>query len=261
MEARSELASPIAFESHTGVRAFFSTLFLAFDAVRNTARFGQGDSARAWKFFVLTFPFWAAIAGIVPFTFLVQFGPEGHVEWMNSAHVAPSLFELALDVVRAMGLGVAFSSFHFLLLALPYVQLSRALSDRGHDAAGVRALLYLGWLVPFFQALQHVLVVSMPREVGEPSAQVALLSLVGLLFFVPIALFYWNLRLTARVAHGTGPITSWFALIVAILISQVGTNILEHAVIPYMPSSHEPSAPATAPNAPPSATPASSITT
>jgi hypothetical protein len=181
------------------VARFFGTLADAASPLLTAPSFRHPGIGRAVVFFLLTFVPLAIASGIVPFTARVLFGASFSIELVGD----PTEDQIRLDVLRAGGLGLVVRLAQWLALAIPFVSLSKAYSDRGHPDAPLRAMLYRGWLLPGFELTLQLAGLSLTQAPGS----IAFLAtqLVGL---IPLVLLLSAMRASSRMGSGVGPLTA-----------------------------------------------------
>ena len=137
-----------------------------------------GEVAPALRFALLACLPWMLLWAIVPFTHTLMFKPSFGFE------LVPGKGSVALDVLRAMALGVVVSALSLLSWSLPFVSLTRAFASPGQAdqarLAAARTTLYRIWIIPFGLALFSLLIWAMP---AQPSAGVVELSRLACHFF------------------------------------------------------------------------------
>jgi hypothetical protein len=167
---------------------------------------------RALRFFLLTAVPLAALSGIIPHTKTLLFG--------NAAIIVqghPTTIEIALDVLRAMGMQLGTFSVELAAIALPYVSLTRAYAPAERHAAAARVLLYRSWLSPFATMFINIASWILPSSGGSDGFPK---------FFEPFAIGHMllnllllsSLRATLRLACGIGPLLSYVIVIVSVIV-------------------------------------------
>lgn len=221
-------APPIPWEdpAPNGVVRFFGTITSALRPTTTAPAFARDDVARARWFWALSFLPLAVLSAIVPSTHTLLFGPSFAVRIVGGADGAT----IALDVVRAVGIGVLVSLVAVLALALPYVSLTRAYAEKGYEVAPLRVVLYRAFLLPLSQVLLHVVVWSLPQDPTELASLMAAAAQM-----LPLVLLFWALRATARMASGVGPLASYLAAIVPFVVMVLAQEFLGRALSPLMP--------------------------
>jgi hypothetical protein len=195
------------------VRRFFSTLTSAFRPVQTAPAFARPDLRPAVLFFVLTAIPLAALAGVIPNTKTMLFGSgfaivvQGH----------PSGSAIALDVVQAALLQLAWFAIDFVALALPFTSLVRAYTPEARRPAALRVLLYRSWLAPCATLLFFVSLWALPGG-SRPDEPTALLPALVVLQFTLNALLLVAMRATARLACGIGALLSFVVVAVPLLV-------------------------------------------
>ena len=205
------------------VSRFFGTLGDASSPVLTAPSFRKDGTGRAVVFFLLTFVPLAGLAGIVPYTARLLFGPALTIEVVGE----PSQAEVAMDVARAAGLGLAVSIVQWLALTVPFVSLSNAFAEKGHPDAPMRAMLYRGWLLALFFVAQYVLPIALPASAG--------LLFGTVLSLVPFVLLLGAMRATTRMGSGVGALTALLTIGVPFALMIGSTFFLERGVRAVVP--------------------------
>jgi hypothetical protein len=210
---------------------FLSTLADAFRPNRSAPAFARGDWRGALSFFALTFVPLAILSGIIPYTVTLQFGPA----WGTRLLGRPSSAEIAIDVVRAGGVGLLVSIVMLVLLTVPYYSLSRAYGSRGHAPAPVSVMFYRAWLIPLSQVVRHVVIWSLPLSVVVPEPSMAVHYLLEAAAVIWLILLFASMLSTARMASGVGPFASMAVVIVPFIVLSVGSMVAAEKLSPFLP--------------------------
>lgn len=228
MRDPASVAPPIPWEQprRDVISRWLATLAAALRPIATAPAFARDDIASARSFWLTTFLPFAVLAGIVPYTHTLHFGPSFAVLEIGS----PGPTELAIDVARAAGIGLVVALVAFVALALPFVSLSRAYAEKGYASAPLRAVLYRSWLLPAGRVLESVLAWSLP----DPPSQEAIL-IVQLGAMLPLVLLFWALRATARMAAGVGPLAAYAVALVPFVVMIFVDQLLGRALEPLMP--------------------------
>jgi hypothetical protein len=223
-------APPIPWEDPTrpAIVRFFATLASALRPLGTAPAFAHGEVGPARSFALLTILPLALLWAIVPFTQTLLFGPTFSVSVIGEASAA----EIALDVARAIGLGLLLCTAQFLAIFLPYVSLTRAYAEKGHRPAPVRAVLYRGFLLPLGAVLFSIVFWAAPE--GTPGEE--LQAIAALAQVIPLMLLFASLRASARMGGGTGPLMSLVVAIVPIVAMVMVQGLLEEALRPMRPA-------------------------
>jgi hypothetical protein len=179
---------------------FFGTLGDAFRPRSSAPGFARGSWRSGISFALLTYLPLAVVAGVIPYTHRLGFGPSWAVSFLGGA---PTSTELALDVLRAAGLGLLVTSLKLALLALPFLHLVRAYGEPVESGPAAQALLYRGWLLPMGALLLGTVVWGLPLEPTEGT-----LIFAQVVSLVPLLLLLSSMSSAARMAAGVGP-TPW----------------------------------------------------
>jgi hypothetical protein len=126
-----------------------STLSATFSPVRTVHAAAMGPIAPAVRFGLLTMLPCMLLWGIIPLTAKLNFGPGLSVVPLKGADDTA----IAIDIVRAAGLGFGLSAFAWLSWALPFASLTAAFAPPPHAGAPARiaawrSALYRGWVIP-----------------------------------------------------------------------------------------------------------------
>jgi hypothetical protein len=216
---------PVPWEdpSRNIVSRFFGTLGDAGSPVITAPAFRKDGTGRAFVFFLLSFVPLAALAGVVPYTVRLLFGPDFTIEVVGE----PTQGAIAFDVARAAGLGLVVSVVQWLALTLPFVSLSNAFAEKGHPDAPMRAMLYRGWLLALFFVAQYVLPIALPAS--------AELFFGTVLSLVPFVLLLGAMRATTRMGSGVGALTALLTIGVPFALMIGSTFFLESGVRALVP--------------------------
>ena len=145
----------------------------------------------AIAFFLMTVLPLAALAGVIPFTKTLLFGPGPQVERIGN----PSDIEVVLDVARAMMAHLMLDGLLLLTLGLPYLTLSRSYGRPGAANAAACAVLYRAWLLPTASLATYTVIWLVP------SADLA--QIIAVLAYLPcMILLVSAMWFTARLASG-----------------------------------------------------------
>lgn len=216
---------------------FFRTLATAVHPTRSAPAFAAPFVAPAVRFLLLTFVPLALVSGVIPFTHTLAFGAL-RVEVIGAQTAAT----IAVDILRAMGIGFALDFTAIVALTLPFVSLSRAYGVAGREQAALRTMLYRAWLLPTSRVVVSVLAFVLPATQSD-----GLQLVLAVLQLAPLLLLLFAMRASARLASGVGPFASLVVIFVPFALLFATQMLLEPVVRPFMPA---PVAPATAPAAP-----------
>ena len=214
------------------------TLAEAFRPNASAPSFMLGETGGAVRFALLTMIPVAALRGIVPYTHTLIFGNGFGISTIGS----PSALTVVIDVLRAMGLGIALHAAYGAALTVPFVSLSRAYGSSKGSHAALYAMLYRGWLLGFstlsssptshmFGLIFWVGVWGAPAGYTGEVAQV--LAIVEL---VPVLLLFWSMRATARMGHNVGPFASYIVVLVPFALMVVLQLLIEPLLVPLLPA-------------------------
>lgn len=240
VQAPRELAPPAAFEdpARSPVARLLGGLADAFRPVRSAPAMAVGGIGPAARFAALTALPFVLLHATVAYTFELRFGAA-----LALRVTAPDAAALAVDLLRAFGIGLALFAAGMLTLALPYVSLLRAYGRPGAARAAVRLVLYRAWLLPAGAALFLATSWVAPEGARMVVGVVWIASRVG-----PLLLTLNAMRATARLAAGAGPFLSWLIVGVALAVQLVAEPLLTRVASPYLPAddpaaSEQPAAP------------------
>lgn len=208
------------------IARFFGTLGDAGSPILTAPSFRGDGTGRALVFFLLTFVPLAALSGIVPYTAHLLFGPSFSIQMPG----APSEQVIALDVLRASGLGLAVAFGQWIALAVPFTSLSNAFAEKGHPDAPMRAMLYRGWLLAAFFLAQWAVPLGLPASVGTVGALFAML-----VSMVPFVLLLASMRATTRMGSGVGALTALLTIAVPFALMIGASYFLERGVRTVVP--------------------------
>lgn len=209
-------------------RSFLARLFGTLgDAIRpraSAAGFARGEWRKAISFALLTIVPLAALSGIVPFTRRLLFGDT----WSIVPVDEPTTAELALDLLMAAGWGVGRVALELLILGFVYLFFVQLYRERPMSSEpGLQALLYRGWLLPFFGqfgVIASLVAWGLPGGGGTPTLHQGIAF--GLMMMAPMLLLMAGLTAAARVA--TAPP---FAAILIALGAATGPVYLDITVL------------------------------
>lgn len=227
-------AEPIAWEApeRRALARLLGTLASAFRPTRSAPAFARSEVRRAaWFALFVAVPL-AALRGVIPFTHTLAFGDGFEVNRVGS----PTGAEIALDVLRAMGLSVGMTAALFVALCLPFVSLARAYGRSPYRNAALRMMLYRAWLLPvsMFGLPFWLAVWAAPEGTADSVASVA-----AMVEFVPLLLLFVAMRSTARLAHGVGPFASILVVMIPLALMVLTQRIVEPVVSPWLPDTPE----------------------
>ena len=175
---------------------YLGTLGTAFSPMRSAPAFAAGDLGPAVACFLRSAIPLAVLAGIIPHTRTVLFGPGFSTTLLGQV----STVELVADVIRAAGVQLAYLLVTVLALILPYASLVRAYAP-GRQVTAARVLLYRLWLVQGGALLQGLLAWAGPDTAGY-------FNVVALVPFTAQILVMVAMGFAARLACGLGMLMS-----------------------------------------------------
>jgi hypothetical protein len=194
------------------------TIASALSPETSATGFARDAHTNGVGFGLVTFVPLALVAGVIPYTRTLLFGPSFEIRITHGADENA----IALDVAMAALTGLLVATVSFAALALPYVSLSRAYADRGVASAPVRLMSYRGWLVPLQMTLSSLL----PWVLPAPATDTAALLTHVLAPMVPIVLLLASMRAVARMGSGAGPIATFAILIVPLSLMFISQAML-----------------------------------
>lgn len=236
--------------SRTLLGRYVFTLLGALSPESSAPGFAREADTSGAVFAVLSLVPVGLLAGIIPYTRTLLFGPAFEIRVVGGADP----HAITIDVLVAAFTGLFVSVVSWLAVALPYVSLSRAYADRGVATAPVRVMNQRGWLIP----LHLLLSAALPWCLPAPPTELAVL-LAQLLSIVPIVLLLAAMRAVARMGSGAGPLATIAILIVPITLMFVSQAMM----VPLAPDASElegaaatasPTAAPPAPSTPPTTT-------
>lgn len=190
---------------------FFATLGEALHPSRSSSSFASGSWRAGISFALLTFVPLTLLAGVIPFTKTLGFGPS----WALTAIGHPTSEGITLDVAAALGLGLLTGVAKLAFLAVPYLSLTSAYGKPIESMPARQVLLYRAWLVPLggYGGLLFGLVVwGLPVEPSE-----AIMSFAAVISLLPLMFVLWSMISAARVA-GVGPFAAMIVVLVPFLV-------------------------------------------
>ncbi len=179
----------------------------------------------------------ALLAGIIPHTRTLLFEGEFRVRVLGN----PDDAQIALDVVRAMGVQLAMSALEIGCLMLPFVSLVRAYAPERRHAA-LRVMLYRAWLLPAALAAFYLAIWALPAPPTGAAPQappVGWVIVLGLRTMVPVLLFV-AMGSTARLSCGLGPWMSMVVVIVPVVLLLLVNPLAEVGVLRLLPAINAP---------------------
>lgn len=207
----------------------------AFSPTRRAPSFAAGPIRPSALFALLTAPILAALAGVIPFTHTLRFGPSFTITKIG----APTQDAMLFDIARAASLGVLVHLVATAALAVCYVSLVRAYgSHKACSSVAIRALLYRAWLVPLSGSAGLFIAIlgwSLPEDPNQ--TVVIVLSFV---LVIPTILLFVHLRAVARFAAGTSIVMSFVVVIVPFVFMMMAEGLLQVGLAPLMPDMERP---------------------
>ncbi|MGB0678446.1 MAG: hypothetical protein ACPGUV_02145 [Polyangiales bacterium] len=186
------------------------TIALPLRPLLHAPAFAGTSRSAAWRFWAVTFVPLALLRGIIPATRTLQFGPLGHIK----ALAKTDAMGVTLDVLQAMGQGLALTLLQWLALALPWISLCRAYGSTEHDAS-LRAMLYQAWLLPLGMG---GLFFGLAAWLSPATPPAWLWLSVMVLDLLPLLLLLQSMRAVARFVHGVSPWMSWVVITIPMVL-------------------------------------------
>jgi hypothetical protein len=208
---RPKVAGPMGWEDEAlpWFTRLYRTLEATFAPLETLHAAANGEIVPALRFMLLSALPWMLLWAIIPFTHTLTFGPSFRIAVAPAAGGMP----IELDVVRAMAIGLVYSSVTQLSWSVPFVSLLKGFADgsRTEDPkrAGWRTALYRMWVLPCGMTLFFLLTIGLPPE---PSQFVVELGLLGLQM-LPRMLILIHCHVMARYFGASG----FGALMVAVV--------------------------------------------
>jgi hypothetical protein len=235
----TEAAPPIPWERSDAPwpRRFVATLGTALRPIRTAPAFARDDVGAALRFMLLSAIPLALLAGIIPHTRTLLFEGEFRVRVLGN----PDDAQIALDVLRAMGVQLAMSALEIGCLMLPFVSLVRAYAPERRHAA-LRVMLYRAWLLPAALAAFYLAIWALPAPPTGAAPQappVGWVIVLGLRTMVPVLLFV-AMGSTARLSCGLGPWMSMVVVIVPVVLLLLVNPLAEVGVLRLLPAINAP---------------------
>jgi hypothetical protein len=172
-------------------RRLLATMKAALFPRMSAPSFALSRVERALPFFLMTVLPASALAGVIPFTKTLLFGPGLQVERVGN----PGDMEVMVDVARAMAVQLGLDGAVLVALALPYVTLSRSYGRPGAESPASCMLLYRAWLLPAASLAAYTVYWVTPSP--------GLANTLSLFVYVPaLVLLAYAMWFTARHAGG-----------------------------------------------------------
>jgi len=208
----------------------FGTFAQAFSPTASAPTFTRGEWRRGISFAVLTALPIALLSGIIPFTMLLRFGPDGIVAAIGS----PTQPDLALDVARATGLGVIFGVIKLAVMTFPFLSLTKAYGSPNEAQPARQVMLYRAWLLLLggrTGLLLGIVIWFLPADPSETFQLVA--EVISLL---PLMALLWSMTSTARMA-GVGPFASMVVVLIPFIVLFLVEPLAIEMLQPFLPDS------------------------
>ena len=176
---RVQITGPLPWEDPalSWPRRFFSTLGTTFAPLRTIHAVADGTIGPALAFALLSSAPFMVLWAIPPFTHTLIFKPEFGLEVMAKSDD----LTIALDVLRALGIGLVVSVISLFSWALPFASLVRAFSNgtrpENPQLAAWRTALYRLWIIPLGTTLFSIAVLGMPKDPNPFAIELAMLGL------------------------------------------------------------------------------------
>lgn len=221
---------PWADPERGAVSGFFGTLGGALSPTKSAPAMTHGDWRKGISFALITCLPMALISGIIPFTHSMAFGQTFGVTVLGS----PSSADLAIDVARAIGLGLLVTAARLAAIAVPYLSLTKAYGQPIESQPARQGLLYRAWLLLLggdTGVLFGLVLWALP---ADPTDTMVLGAKIASM--LPLMMLFFSLSSIARVA-GVGPIAAMVVVVVPFVILFVGEPLLLQGLQPLLPDS------------------------
>lgn len=205
---------------------FVATLGQALRPRHSAPTFARGEWRRAISFFLLSFVPVAMLAGIIPYTFRLAFGPR----WSVHPVGAPSSAEIALDVARAAGLGVALIGAKLAILAAVYLVMLRAYGRTVDSQPGHKVMLYRGWLLAVGVIALGLTQWGLPID---PTREMLWVAYAG--YLIPLFVLMSAMSSTARLVGGVGPVAVLVVVLLPFGALILSDPLIDQVLTPWMP--------------------------
>lgn len=208
---RAHVTGPIAWEDDSlpWHRRLFATLGATFRPIVSLHAVANGELGPALRFACITALPFMLVWAVTPFTHTLMFGPELSLDVVGGAGPLP----IWLDVLRAMGIGLALAIIALLAWVIPFASLVRAFADGSRSEsptkAAWRTALYRTWIVPLGTTALYFVSWSMPRQPSPFLLELTLLTFE----MVPRLVILIHCHAMARYFGATG----FSALVVSIM--------------------------------------------
>lgn len=235
----TEAALPIAWEQRDQplpVR-YLRTLAGALSPMKTAPAFAQQDSRSALAFLLSSALPFAMLAGIVPHTRTLSFDGSFVVRILGR----PSELEIALDVLRAMGVQLVLSGLQLGCLLVPFLSLVRAYAAPERRIAAFRVLGYRFWLSPGALLLLYVGAAVLPTPDPELAQAPSLgwIVVLGIRLLAEVLLIL-AMSATARLACGLGPFLSTVVVGIPLIFSLVVGSLASFGLEQLLPAATRP---------------------
>jgi hypothetical protein len=175
---RTHVTGPIAWEddSLSFPARLLRTLGSTFRPIESLYAVSNGEVGPALRFALLSALPFMMLWAVTPFTHTLMFGPHFDLEVLPEKSSLP----VALDILRALGIGLALSLISLLSWALPFASLARAFADgsRSEDPrkAAWRTALYRIWIVSFGTTSLYATTWGLPKDPSPFVLELTLLT-------------------------------------------------------------------------------------
>ncbi len=163
---RTQITGPLAWEDDAlpWPQRLSRTFGATFAPLATLHAVVHGEIAPAVRFMLVSALPFMALWAIIPFTHTLLFKPEFALEVVH----APGGPPVALDVARAVAIGVGLSVISLLSWGVPFVSLLRGFADgpRPEDPsrAAWRTVLYRAWVIPCGMAFFSFMLWALPKQ-------------------------------------------------------------------------------------------------
>lgn len=205
---------------------FFATLGQALRPRHSAPTFARGDWHKGITFFLLSFVPVAMVAGVIPYTFRLGFGPRWSIHPIGVSSGA----EIALDVARAAGLGLALIGAKLAVLASVYLVMLRGYGRTLENRPGRQVMLYRAWLLPCAVIVLGLTQWGLPIE---PTEEMLWVVYAG--YLAPLFVLMSGMSSAARLVGGVGPVAVLLVVLLPFGALILTDPLIDQVLSPWMP--------------------------
>lgn len=205
---------------------FTATLGQALRPRHSAPSFARGDWRKAISFFLLTFLPVSMIAGVIPYTFGLAFGPRWSIHTLGD----PTTAEIAADVARAAGLGVLLTGAKLAVLASVYLVMLRVYGRTLENRPGRQVMLYRAWLLPVAVIALGLTQWGLPID---PTQEMLWVAYAG--YLIPLLVLMSGMSSAARLVGGVGPIAVLVVVLLPFGALIITDPLIDQILAPWMP--------------------------